>query len=193
MKVPLSVIIITKNEESRIKDCINSVKDWADEVIVVDDYSQDKTRDIACSLGAKVFLRRMDIEGRHRNWANSQARNEWILSLDADERVTPQLKEEISQVLKNPQFDAYTIPRKNFFHNYWIRYSGQYPSSQLKLFKKDKLKWEEAEVHPRAFIDSDPGRLKNPLLHFLELSRGNLFLRFPRTLLLVRKAGFVIF
>jgi len=166
-KLKLSVVILTKNEEVRIVDCIKSVIDWVDEVIVVDDESSDKTVEIAKSLGAKVLIKKMEVEGKHRNWAYNQARNEWILSLDADERVTEELKGEINAVLsKDTVYDAFTIPRKNFIGNYWIKGGGLYPSPQLKLFRKDKFRWEEVEVHPRAFLKGKCGHLKSPLLHY---------------------------
>ena len=168
MKLPLSVVIIAKNEEKRIKACLASVLGWVDEVIVVDDESTDQTRKIAQDLGAKVLVRRMEIEGAHRNWANSQARNKWVLSLDADERVTPELKKELFSLFSQQKlpYGAYTIPRKNFIGNYWIRWGGMYPAAQLKLLNKLEFKWEEAQVHPRAFLDGPCGHLKQPLLHY---------------------------
>ena len=108
----------------------------------------------------------MDIEGRHRNWAYSQAKNHWVLSLDADERVTPELKEEIAQVLPETTCQGYTIPRRNFIGDYWLRYGGQYPSAQLRLFQKDKFRYEEVEVHPRAFLEGETGHLKCDMLHY---------------------------
>ncbi|MGB2706249.1 MAG: glycosyltransferase family 2 protein [Candidatus Omnitrophota bacterium] len=166
-QVPLSVVILTKNEKERITDCIKSVLGWAGEVIVVDDESTDGTRQIARSLGATVFTRRMDIEGRHRNWAYSRGKFDWILSLDADERMQDELKSEIEEVLSsNPQEAALTIPRKNFIGDYWIKGGGLYPSPQIKLFRKDKFKWEEVEVHPRAILKGECGHLKNDLLHY---------------------------
>ncbi|MFH1505035.1 MAG: glycosyltransferase family 2 protein [Candidatus Omnitrophota bacterium] len=167
MKAELSVVIIAKNESLRIKECLDSVQGWAAEIILVDDESTDNTREIAAEYVDKVFVRRMDIEGRHRNWAYAQASYDWVLSLDADERLTPELKDEINQVLKNNSgIAALTIPRKNFLGDYWLQYAGQYPSAQLKLFRRDKFKWEEVEVHPRAFLDGKCGHLKSPLLHY---------------------------
>ena len=98
--VPLSVVILTKNEAERIRDCLASVA-WAEERLVIDDESTDETVRIAESLGARVLRRKMDIEGRHRNWASAQARHEWGFSLDADERVTPELAQEIAQLVRN--------------------------------------------------------------------------------------------
>jgi len=166
-KAPVSVVILAKNEEKRITDCIKSVLDWADEIIVVDDESNDKTVEISQDLGAKVFVRKMDIEGRHRNWAYEKAKNRGVLSVDSDERVTEDLKKEIGGLLlKDPKEDTFTIPRRNFIGDYWIKWGGLYPSPQLKLFKKDKFKWEEVEVHPRAFSDGDQGHLKSDIIHY---------------------------
>ena len=166
-KVPLSVVILTKNEASRIRTCIDSVR-WADEVLVVDDESTDETVRIAESLGARVVRRKMDNEGRHRNWASDQAAHEWILSLDADERVTPELAQEICRLLQNgpPPYETYAIPRRNYIGNRWIRHGGWYPSAQLKLFKKAVFRWEEASVHPRAFSDRLCGQLRHDLIHY---------------------------
>jgi len=166
-KLPVSVVILTKNEERNIEECIQSVVGWADEIIVVDDESTDRTVEIAKSLGAKIFARKMDIEGRHRNWAYQQAKNDWILSLDADERVTEDLKKEIEKIL-NPvcEYSAFTIPRRNYIGDYWVKWGGLYPSPQIKLFRKDKFKWEEVEVHPRALLDGKCGHLKNDIIHY---------------------------
>jgi len=140
-KIPLSVIILARNEETRITDCIKSVSGWADEIIVIDDESADRTKEISESLGARVIVRKMDIEGRHRNWSYGQAKNEWILSLDADERPTEELKNEITETLsRKPEENAFAIPRKNFIGDYWIKGGGLYPASQLKLFRKGKFK-----------------------------------------------------
>lgn len=166
MKIGLSVVIITKNEEERICQCLESVL-WADELIVVDDESTDKTVQIASRYTDRIFNRRMDIEGRHRNWAYAQAKNEWVLSLDADERVSKELKAEIISLFNNGlKFDGYAIPRRNYIGNYWIRYGGWYPSPQMKLFKKDIFRWEEVEVHPRAIFNRPCGVLKSDIIHY---------------------------
>jgi len=160
----LSVVVLTKNEESGIAACLESVK-WADEIIVVDDESTDKTLEIVKQYKAEVFQRKMDIEGKHRNWAYAQAANTWVLSLDADETVTPELKVEIEQAIQSPDFAAYAIPLRNFIGNYWVKFGGWYPASKVRLFQKDKFRYEEAEVHPRAFIDGASGHLKSDIIH----------------------------
>ena len=163
--VPLSVVIIARNEAARIGGCIDSVR-WADEVLVVDDRSTDETVRIAESMGARVLKRQMDIEGRHRNWAYAQAQHEWILSLDADERVTPELAEEICGLFAaGPRFEVYGIPRRNFIGGRWIRYGGWYPSAQVKLFARTALRWEETTVHPRAISEAAWGTMSHDLIH----------------------------
>ena len=163
---PLSVVILTKNEAGRIADCLRSVA-WAGEMLVVDDESADDTVRIAESLGARVLRRKMDIEGRHRNWAYAQTRHEWVLSLDADERVTPELAQEIQRLLANgpPPYETYAIPRRNYIGSRWLRHGGWYPSAQMKLFKKSVFRWEETTVHPRALADVPWGTLQHDLVH----------------------------
>ena len=140
---PVSVVVITKNEGARLAECLQSVS-WADEIVVLDDESTDNTVEVAKSFGAKVHRRKMDIEGKHRNYAYSLARNEWVLSLDADERVTPELRQEILETLQGkPSCNGYTIPRKNFVGNVWARYGGMYPSAQLRLFRKGIFRYDE--------------------------------------------------
>jgi glycosyltransferase involved in cell wall biosynthesis len=109
----------------------------------------------------------MDSEGSHRNWAYSQARNEWVFSLDADERLTPELKEEINKTLAAGITDTHlTVPRKNFMGSYWMRWGGQYPAPQIKLFRKDKFRWEDTGVHPRAFAEGTCRHLSAPMIHY---------------------------
>jgi len=162
----LSVVVLTKNEEGRLRECLESVK-WADQIIIVDDQSQDRTLEIAREFTDKVFVRKMEIEGRHRNWAYAQAQNSWVLSLDADERVTPELQKEIKDKLGSiPAENGFTIPRRNFIGDYWVKHGGWYPSPQLKLFRKDKFRYEEVGVHPRAFMDDPCGHLGSDLIHY---------------------------
>ena len=165
-KVPLSVVILAKNEAGRLRDCIHSVA-WADDVLVIDDESADDTVAIAESLGARVLRRKMDIEGRHRNWAYAQAKHEWVLSLDADERVRPELAQEMQGLLGNgAPYETYAMPRKNYIGDRWIRHGGRYPSAQLKLFKRSVFRWEETTVHPRAISDRPCGTLEHDLIHY---------------------------
>lgn len=165
-KIPISVVVIVKDEERRIADCLESVK-WADEIVVLDDMSKDKTVEIAKRYTDKVYQRKMDIEGRHRNYAYSLAKNVWVLSLDADERAAPELKDEIADVVKNEsEYNGFSIPIRNYIGDYWIKYGGWYPSPQVRLFKKDHFKYEEAEVHPRIIMPDPRGILKGDIVHY---------------------------
>lgn len=176
IKAALSCVVITKNEEVNIDACLRSVYGWADEIIVVDDESSDRTLELARKYTDKVFSRKMDVEGRHRNWAYAQTNNEWILSLDADERVTEELRDEISQVLNQEAvFVGFTIPRRNLLGDYWLKWGGQYPAAQLKLFRKDKFRWEEVWVHPRAFLDGQCGHLEKDIIHYSWRDFAHLF------------------
>lgn len=165
-RVPVSVVIIARNEEENIIDCINSVKGWADEVLVVDDESTDKTRKLAENLGARVLVRKMDIEGRHRNWAYQQAKNDWVLSLDADERVTDELREEIDNTLSETEHTHFTIPLRTYIGNYWIKGGGWYPGPKVRLFQKDKFRYEEVEVHPMIEAEGNCGHLRCDIAHY---------------------------
>lgn len=165
--INLSVVILTKNEEKNIQNCLESVSGWANEIVIVDDESTDKTVDIASQYTDKIIIRKMDVEGKHRNFTYAQAKNLWVLSLDADERVTEELKSEIKDILSHQiKYNGFTIPRRNFIGNYWVKYGGWYPSPQLKLFRKDKFHYEEVNVHPRAFMDEPCGHLKSDIIHY---------------------------
>jgi glycosyltransferase involved in cell wall biosynthesis len=158
-------VVLTKNEEARICACLDSVK-WADEIIIVDDESTDRTRELARKYTDKIFVKKMEIEGGHRNWAYAQARNAWVLSLDADERVTAELAEEIKMTLSGSvDVVAFSVPLRNYIGNYWIRHGGWYPAGKVRLFLKSKFKYEEAQVHPRVFIEGKCGHLTKDIVH----------------------------
>jgi len=166
-KTPLSICIIAKNEEKRLPDCLKSAE-FADEIIVVDDESTDRTIEIAEAAGAKVFKRKMDIEGKHRNYAYSQAKNKWVLSLDADERITPELAKEIDAAItsETSEHTAYSIPIKTFIGDRWVQGAGYYPAPKLRIFQKDKFRYEDASVHPRVFLEGSCGNLSKDILHY---------------------------
>lgn len=166
-KAPVSVVIIAKNEEKRIEDCLKSVVSWAQEIVVVDDLSTDRTVPIVRQYTDRVFQRAMDVEGRHRNFAYEQATQPWVLSLDADERVTPELAEEITQVTtQNLPHCCFAIPIKTFIGNQWIRGAGYYPAAKARLFRKGRFRYEEASVHPKAIYQGSCGLLKGDILHY---------------------------
>jgi glycosyltransferase involved in cell wall biosynthesis len=165
-KALLSVVIVAKNEEKRIADCLESVK-WADEIIVLDDMSDDKTVEITRKYTERVFQRKMDIEGAHRNYAYSLAGNEWILSLDADETVSPELKDEIVKVIsEGARCNVFAIPLRNYIGDYWVRWGGWYPAYKDRLFRKGHFRYEEVGVHPRPIYDGKSGRLTGDIIHY---------------------------
>ena len=164
-KIPLTVVVLTKNEQDNIVSCLKSVHGWADEIILIDDGSTDKTVELAGAFSPVIHHRRMDNEGIHRNWGYAQAANEWVLSLDADEMVTPELKDAISAAITNKNIVAYSIPLRNYIGDYWVQHSGWYPARKLRLFQKSHFKYEEVEVHPRVILDGTEGMLDADIIH----------------------------
>lgn len=165
-KAPLSIVVITKNEAEKLEDCLKSAL-WANDLIVVDDFSVDTTTKIARKYSDRVYEKKMDIEGQHRNYAYSLAKNEWVFSLDADERITSELREEIKRLLrKETRHIIFTVPIKTFIGDTWVKHGGWYPGRKVRLFKKDEFKYEEVKVHPRVFYKGSCGHLKNPILHY---------------------------
>lgn len=162
----LSVTIICKNEEENIRECLESVK-WADEIIVVDGVSTDKTAEIAGEYTDKVFIEEWKGFARQRESALLKAGNEWIFPIDADERCTPELKDEILGIIKSGNGKAgYRIPRKTFFLGKWIKHCGWYPGYQTRLFRKSKTKVTDRLVHEGYEVDGEPGYLKGDILHY---------------------------
>ena len=167
--VPVSVVVIAKNEERRLPDCLKSVE-WAKEVVVIDDDSQDRTAELAQAAGARVTRRTMDIEGRQRNYGFEQSSQPWILSLDADERVTEALAEEIAQKIEahsgKQEVAGFAIPIRTFIGSRWIRGAGYYPARKTRLFRKGRFRYEEARVHPRALYEGKILDLQGDILHY---------------------------
>jgi len=159
----ISVYIIAFNEAEKIQDCINSVL-WADEIIVADSNSTDGTTEIALGLGAKVIQIPFDGYGDLRNKAISHCNNDWIFSLDSDERCTVAVRDEILKLIKDAPLDIYRVPRKNFFMGRWIKFSGWYPNfRQPQLFKNGKMLYTMDSVHEGYINNSDKkiGNIKN--------------------------------
>lgn len=163
----LTAIIPTKNEIDHIEAVIASVS-FADEIIVVDSFSTDGTFEKAKELGTKVIQREFDYHASQKNWTIPQAKHEWILLVDADERVTPELKNEIQTLLKTkqPKHDAYWIKRINHFMGQRVNYSGWRNDSVIRLFKRDTCKYEDLFVHEEIITDGSIGQLNYKLKHF---------------------------
>ena len=165
-RYPLSVCMIVKNEERRLEDALKSVS-WASEIIILDDESTDKTVEIAKRYTDKIFHRKMDIEGRQRNFSYSKASEEWMLSLDADERVTPELARSLQEMVSKPtSHNGFNIPIKTFIGDRWVKGAGYYPARKLRVFRKGKFTYEEERVHPRAQLQGTCGSLDGDVLHY---------------------------
>ncbi len=179
MKTPVSVLIPVKNEEREISDCIRSVQ-WADEIVVVDSGSTDRTQALAEAAGARVQQFTFALGGpKKKNWALDSVdfRHEWILILDADERITPELAAEIQACLASPQtHSGYFINRRFYFMNRWIKHAGYFTSWNMRLFKRNAARYEKLntmdtssgdnEVHEHVILQGSSGRLQAPMDHF---------------------------
>ncbi len=165
MRMPsLSVAIIALNEEERIRACLESVA-WADEIVVVDSGSYDKTVAIAREFTDRVLFHAWEGYGAQKNFALAQCQGNWVLALDADERVSEALREEIVTALAGPTHVGYLIPRRNFFQGAWVRHGGWYPDYQLRLFRRGRGAFTPSAVHESVRVDGPVGRLRAPLVH----------------------------
>jgi glycosyltransferase involved in cell wall biosynthesis len=163
----ISATVITLNEQRHIRQCLESLQGIADEVIVVDSGSQDATLEIAAALGARTCVHQWTNYSDQKNFASSLAQHEWILSLDADECLSPALREEILRAKQNaPQAVAFEFPRKACYLGRWIEHSGWYPDHKARLFLKTKAQWEGRFVHESLRIDGPVARLRGDLLHY---------------------------
>ena len=161
----VSVVVITWNEEERLRACLGSAA-WADELIVVDAESRDKTVQVAREFTDHVLVRPWPGFPEQKNFALAQANGEWLLSLDADEEVTRELRDEILALLaEDPPCVGYRVPRRNMFWGRWIRHGGLYPDWQLRLFRRGRGHFVARAVHESVEVDGPVGRLRNPLVH----------------------------
>ncbi len=163
---PISVTLITLNEEKKISQAIESVK-WASEIIIVDSGSTDQTVAIAQSLGAHVVHHPWPGYGQQKNYAQRLTTQDWVLNLDADEVVSPELAQEIQKMLSTPsEYRGFSFPRKTFFLGRWIRYGGWYPNRLTRLAHRNFSAWSEPHVHEEFQVRGKIGRLTQPLLHY---------------------------
>lgn len=165
----ISIVILTKNVERKVEDCLKSVS-WAVDIVVVDSGSTDKTLDIARKYGAKIVEVKGGNYAEWRNVGAKKALGDWILYVDADERVAPPLRGEISQLVNKSinQYSAYAIPRRNFIFGKEFKHGGQWPDYQIRLFRKSKLRGWKGELHEQPKHEGELGYLKNPLTHIKE-------------------------
>ncbi|MEC9209122.1 MAG: glycosyltransferase family 2 protein [Bacteroidota bacterium] len=167
----LTTIIPTRNEEHNIVAAIKSV-DFADELIVVDSFSKDKTVELATPLADTILQREYENSASQKNWAIPQAKHKWILLLDADERVTPKLKKEVIEIINsNTTISGFWIKRQNYFMGKKVKFSGWQGDKVIRLFKRDECKYEDKHVHAEIISNGQIGILKNKLIHNTFISK----------------------
>ncbi len=169
--IPISGVIITYNEEKNIKDCIESLYEICEEIIVLDSFSTDKTKEIATSYDkVKFFQHSFDGHVEQKNRALKLSNNEWVLSLDADERISPELVKEILYLKQNPeimnQYEGYKIPRLTYHMGKFIYHSGWYPQKKYRLFKKNCAVWVGENPHDYIEIKGKGKNLKGNIIHY---------------------------
>jgi glycosyltransferase involved in cell wall biosynthesis len=165
----LSVIIITHNEEKNIEACLQSVV-WAREIIVVDSQSTDRTVELAKKFTKKIFVKEWMGYAGAKNFALDNAISEWILWLDADEMVTPELASEIKSIVHHNANDytGFEVARRAYFLGKWIKHCGWYPGYVMRLFKREDVRFDDSRVHEKVNIIGTIGRLKHDLLHYTD-------------------------
>ena len=163
----LSVVIIVKNEEENIADCLESVK-WADEIVILDSFSQDRTCEICRKYTDKIYQSKFTSFSLQKNMVLDRAGNDWVLSIDADERVSPELKARIVSAINDDseEFSGYFIPRKNYFFGEWVRHCDLYPDYVLRLFKRSRGRFGDRIVHESVKLNGKAGYFDEPLEHY---------------------------
>ena len=161
---PLSAVLITRNASAVLGSCLDSLA-FADEIVVVDSASTDGTRELAASKGARVVQKEWLGFGRQKQFAVEQAKNDWVLCLDADERVSPKLAASIKQALAAPSSPVYRMPRRNRFLGRWLAHGEGYPDWSPRLFNRMNARWSDDLVHEKVLFAVTPGTLQGDLMH----------------------------
>lgn len=163
----VSVVVPTRNEAKNIERCLRSVQ-WVDEIVVVDAESTDGTPEIAVKFNARVIIHPWEGGGKQADFAISQVKGDWILIVDADEEVSPQLAEAIRKVTASQQpYVAYKVLRIDRVLGHWLKHGGFYPHYELRLFKRGHVRHDPRPVHRKAYVDGPVGRIDEPLWHYL--------------------------
>jgi glycosyltransferase involved in cell wall biosynthesis len=180
-KIKISVIVITKNEAFNIVECLESVK-WSDDIVIVDAQSTDRTVEFAKKYSQKIFVTPWLGYAAAKQFALEKVSNEWVLWLDADERVTPELAAEIKEIIgtKENTHSAFEVARRAYFLGRWIKHCGWYPGYVIRLFKKDRVKFSTSRVHEKIEYSGTVGRLKNDLLHYTDENLFHYFSKFNK-------------
>jgi glycosyltransferase involved in cell wall biosynthesis len=166
-KLPVSVLVPTKDEERNLPSTLGHLG-WAEQIIVFDSFSTDGTMAVARAAGAEIFQREFDNFADHKNWAldNLHFRNDWILIVDADEKVPASLVDEIRLICAQaPPYEAYYVARQIWVDGVWLKHAGKYPDYQLRFFRKGKARYERRIVHEHMIVDGRTGFLASHLVH----------------------------
>ncbi len=162
----ITAIILTKNEETNVADCLERLK-WCDYMIVMDSLSTDSTVEIARQLGAQVIQRSFLNYADQRNAAIEIVKSDWIFFVDADERVSGELAEEVKLAIQEPEYDGWWIPTRNNYFGKWLGYGGFYPDFHLRVGRKGNYRFDPSQkVHERPLLVGNYGYLKNPIIHY---------------------------
>ena len=180
-KIPLSIAIITKNEEANLPLCLKSIA-FADQIVVVDSGSEDSTVKIAVEFGCDVFVESFRGFGPQKQIAIDRCRHDWVLVLDADERIPDETATVIKKIVLNKEASSagYSFPRKNYFQGRWIRHMGWWPDRVLRLFQKDSGRMAEAAVHESVIVSGQVRELNVPIEHFTESSLNKILIKIER-------------
>ncbi|MDA0738241.1 MAG: glycosyltransferase family 2 protein [Nitrospirae bacterium] len=176
----VSCAIVVFNEEQNIQECLDTAK-WMDEIVVVDAFSTDRTMEICQQFTHKIFQRPWKGFGEQKNFSIHQATSDWVFILDADERITPELRQEMEAILRSPNPEgpvAYSVPRRNYYYGKWIKHAGCYPDRQLRLFKNGVGQLDDEEPHNKFIFEGPRGDLAEPLEHFTERTINDHFRKF---------------
>ncbi len=165
---PISVVIIAKNEEDKIRRCLDALKSFASEIVVVDSVSADRTAEICNEYGCRVFHREFDGYGSQKQFAVDQAANDWVLSVDADEVLEPELQKELAGISEAGElpYDAYNIPFSLVYMGRIMKHSGIGHETHLRLFNRNKGRFTASPVHEGIVSSGKTGELKNRILHY---------------------------
>src|SRR5262245_14253587 len=159
----LTALVTCFNEEAMIGDCLRSIA-FADEIMVVDSFSKDRTLEMARPLATRILQHEYVNPAAQKNWAIPQAAHDWVLILDSDERATPELASEIKQILEHPAYDGYWVRRRNFFWGKEIRYGAWRSDKVLRLFRRDRGRYQDKQVHEEVELSTPAGWCRERLL-----------------------------
>jgi glycosyltransferase involved in cell wall biosynthesis len=163
----ISVLLPTYNSAKTVRETLESVK-WADEILVVDSYSSDSTLALCQEYGARIIQHEYINSAKQKNWAVPQCKYEWVLQIDTDEVVSPELRAAMEDAVATapPSVDAFRMPRRNHMLGRWVRYGGAYPDYQTRLFRREKGRWRDREVHAHVEVPGTIETLRDDLLHY---------------------------